>query len=111
MKIFNDPEHAAIRGDIIMIWRAMEYREAVPVLVDLLEKQDQFWAKQDLEKDWWNKNVGSDRNSQLRDMYGEVHYTVCTLAALKDRRAREVLKATRNRWLSPLLNNDNPTDC
>jgi len=105
-KVFDDPEHAEFREDIILMWRDIGYSEVVPLLIDLLEKHDQFWAKQNLQKGWWNKDVGSDQTRRRRDVYGEVYYGVCALRTFKDRRAKSVIDKTRTRWRA--INFDNP---
>jgi hypothetical protein len=104
-KIFDDPERADLRDDIIRMWRDIGYKEAVPVLIDLLKKHDRFWAKQELQKGWWNKDVGSEQTRRRRDVYGEVYYGVSALRTFKDRRAKSVIEQTRNRWKA--INFDN----
>ena len=98
--LFKDPKHKHLRPDIITIWGKIRYKEIVPLLADLLRKHDEFWAKQNLEKGWWNKKVGSDLTRQRRKIYTEVYRAVCTLRVFQDPRAKEALELTSRRWKS-----------
>ena len=105
-EVFDDPERAAFRDDIILMWRDIGYREAVPLLIDLLKTHDDFWVQQDLQKGWWNNDVSSKQTRRRRNIYGEIYYGVCALRSFKDPRARDVLKMTRDRWAA--IDFDNP---
>jgi len=105
-QVFDDPEHAQFRGHIIRMWGDIGYQEAVPLLVDLLEKHDRYWAAQNLEEGWWNNNVGSAETRERSEIYGKVYYVVHTLRTLSDPRAQDVLTSTSNRWRA--INFDNP---
>jgi hypothetical protein len=96
-EVFDNPQHAALREDIIGMWEDMGYTEAASLLITLLEKHERFWATQELEKGWWN-NMRSDRTRRLREIYGEDYKAVAALEIFADSRARDVLEATRNRW-------------
>ena len=102
--IFDDPRHAALRGSILLMWRDLKYREAVPFLIDLLKKHDRYWATQKLKKGWWSDNA-NPQTQHRKTIYGETYYIVCALRALGDPRARSVIEATRGRWKS--VNFDN----
>lgn len=105
-KLFGNPAHQQFRQRIIRMWRDMGYRPAAPLLVDLLQQHDQFWARQRLEKGWWNDQPDSDLTRRRRDICGEVYTAVYTLRSFRDPRARDVLEATRKRWTEiPLENN------
>lgn len=97
-EVFDDPERATFRQDIMLMWRDIGYREAVPLLMDLLKNHDEFWAEQDLREGWWNRDVGSDQTRRRRSVYGEVYYGVCALRSLKGPMAKDVLTMTRDRW-------------
>lgn len=105
-KVFDDADRDAFRDDIILMWRDIGYSEAVPLLVHLLKKHDEFLGAQDLQKGWWNSDVASDQTRHRRDIYGEVYYGVCALRSFKDPRAKDVLKMTRDRWKA--IGFDNP---
>ncbi len=104
--IFADPKHNRIRQTIILMWRDMQYRQAAPLLIELLWKHDRYWAKQTLEEGWWNSSVDSEQTRQRRDIYGEVYYAVCALRAFRLPETRKVLEATRDRWKA--IDFDNP---
>lgn len=44
--LFGNPAHQRFRQQVIRMWRDMGYRPAAPLLVDLLRRHDQFWARQ-----------------------------------------------------------------
>ena len=95
---FDAPEYKEYREDIIYFWRDIKYREAIPLLIDLLKKNDHYWATQTLETGWWNKDVDSALTKTRRQIYGEIYVAVYTLGAFHDPRAKEVLQLTRQRW-------------
>jgi hypothetical protein len=106
LTVFQDSKHKDLRDDIIRIWRDIEYKEAVPLLINLLKQHDQFWEDQDLKKGWWNRDVGSELTRKRRAIYGEIYYSVCALRSFADPRAREAIEITRRRWKS--INFENP---
>lgn len=97
-RLFSDPQYSRPRNDILDLWGKMEYKEAVPLVIELLKKHDQFWAEQRLEVGWWHKDSESEQSRRRRAVYGEVYHGVCLLRKLPDPSAREVLELTRNRW-------------
>ena len=105
-EVFDDPHRTGFRTVIILMWRDIGYREAVPLLIDLLKKHDEFWAQQDLQKGWWNTDVGSSETRRRRQVYSEVYYGVCALRSFKDPAAKEILSITRDRWKT--IGFDNP---
>jgi hypothetical protein len=106
LAVFQDSKHKNLRYDIIRIWRDIEYKKAVPLLINLLKQHDQFWEYQDLKEGWWNRDVGSELTRKRRAIYGEIYYTVCALRSFADPRAREAIEITRRRWKS--INFENP---
>lgn len=103
--VFSDPKRKQFRQEIILMWRDMGYKESLPLLVELLRKHDRYWAKQKLEKGWWNNDVSSEQTRQRRDVYGEVYYGVCALRAFRDPKVREILETTRDRWKAIAFDN------
>lgn len=106
LAVFQDSKHKYLRNDIILIWRDIGYKEAVPLLINLLKQHDKFWENQDLKKGWWNRDVGSELTRNRREVYGEIYYAVCALRSFADPRAREAIEITRRRWKS--INFENP---
>ena len=100
LTVFQDSKHKDLRDDIILIWRDIGYKEAVPLLINLLKQHDKFWENQDLKKGWWNRDVGSELTRNRREVYGEIYYAVCALRSFADPRAREAIEITRRRWKS-----------
>jgi hypothetical protein len=104
--LFDDVQYKEYRKEIILMWRDTGYGEVVPLLIELLKKHDRFWAREELEKGWWNTDVGSERTRRRRDIYGETYYGVCALRSFRDPKAKEVLEITRDRWKA--LSFENP---
>ena len=100
LTVFQDPKHRDLRADIIRIWRDIGYKDAVPLLINLLKQHDRFWEDQDLKKRWWNREVGSELTRHRRAVYGEIYHAVCALRSFEDPRAREAIEITRRRWKS-----------
>jgi hypothetical protein len=96
--IFTDPQKGNLRQTIIQMWQDIGYREVAPLLIDLLKQHDQFWAEQQLQEGWWNKDVGSKQTRQRQNIYGEVYRSVVVLRLFHDENAREVLEMTKKRW-------------
>lgn len=88
------------REDIMQMWGEMRYRACVPILIDLLKQEDQFWAKQELKPGWWNNEVESALTRQRRDSYGLVYAAVNALAKIGDPDAEEAVVLTRRRWVA-----------
>ena len=105
-ELFDNPDYSGFRGEIILMWRDMGYRDSVPLLIDLLKTHDEFWATQDLQTNWWNSDLGSVETGRRRQIYSEVYYSVCALRSFNDPRAEAVLTLTRDRWQS--IGFDNP---
>jgi hypothetical protein len=104
-RVFDDRKYKQFRQYIILTWRDLKYKEVVPLLVELLQKHDQYWAGQNLAKGWWNDDTNLDLSNQRRTIYGEVYYGVCALRSMRDPRARDVIELTLKRWKA--INFDN----
>ncbi|HEY3356359.1 MAG TPA: hypothetical protein VGQ83_24120 [Polyangia bacterium] len=98
LPLFTQPPDAAARTDIIRVWGAIHYGDAVPLLIQLLAEHDRFWASQRLPHGWWNREPDAAATQLRRRVYGEIHQAVTALGAIGDPRARAVLELTRRRW-------------
>jgi len=105
-RFFDNPQHKMLRQDIIRIWGTIKYKDCVTLLINLLKEHDRFWAKQKLEKDWWNSDPNSERRRKRRNIYGEVYYAVAALKEIGDGQAKEAIELTRQRWMD--INFENP---
>ena len=97
VKLFDDPAMVRNRQDIIEVWSNARYKGAVPLLIDLLKKQDDFWSRQTLQGDWWNA-VNTPENEARRRFYGEVYSAVNALHHIGDTRAKDAIELTLKRW-------------
>lgn len=104
LDVFDRPEHNAARERIIRTWGELRHGRAVPVLVDLLQRHDEFWERQRLKPGWWNddKTLGWSRR---REVYGETYRALLALGAIGDPAARGVIERTRTRWAKTRFEN------
>lgn len=98
LQMFHDPAHRKRRTSVMQTWAKLRYEGCVDVLVGLLRKHDEFWAKQELRSGWWNRDVDSELARQRRETYGEVFNAVVALERIGDSRAREAIELTKRRW-------------
>ena len=96
--IFQDPAHSDLRDDIILMWGAMRYTNAAPVLINLLVEEDKFWDGQTLKTNWWNDNPDSELTKKRGKISGEIYYSVAVLKDFRDVQAREAIELTQKRW-------------
>jgi hypothetical protein len=94
VSVFNDPKHKEFRQGIILIWRDMNYTEAVPLLIHLLEEDDHYWAEQNLTNGWRGAVDDSELVIKRRAIYGEVYYSVAALRTFRDPRSKEAIELT-----------------
>lgn len=99
-RLFDDPHYRQFRVTILDMWTKMGYRDAIPLVIELLKKHDQFWADQHLAKDWWNKDEESEQTRRRQAIYCEDCSCVYLLSKFPDPSTKEVLELTRNRWKS-----------
>ncbi|MCL2640099.1 MAG: hypothetical protein FWD53_04570 [Phycisphaerales bacterium] len=95
----NSPDER--RDDIIRLWGHIRYTGCVDTLIELLNRQEQFWAAQKFNNDnWWNTDVSSQLTRTRRTNYSLVYASVYALSQIlpNDPRAREALELTRRRW-------------
>jgi hypothetical protein len=98
LPVYREPKTPFVKQDVIAMWGEIKYRDSVPELITLLETHDRFWATQDLEADWWNRDVERARDGRRRDAYGEDENAVRALGRIGDPRARLAIAATLRRW-------------
>lgn len=106
LDVFENTQKEYLQDDIIKIWARIKYKDCVPLLISLLEEHDKFWAKQKLEKGWWNSDENSERRKKRRQIYGEVYHSVYALKEIGDFSAIPVIELTKDRWES--IGFDNP---
>ena len=106
MPTFDDASQRQHRQKIMEVWAGVKYDRCVERLTALLESHDDFWARQDLKRNWWNSSVDSELSKMRRQVYGEVFYAVLSLGKLNDARARPAIERTLNRWSA--INFSNP---
>jgi len=80
--IFNDSKYNGYRDYIISIWRDMNYREATPLLIQLLNEYDQIPPEQSLDPEGKQETLD----------------TVWTLRTFHDSSATEAIELTKLRW-------------
>jgi hypothetical protein len=85
------------RENVIRLWGAIGYRDAVPRLIELLKEKDRYWSGQKLARGWWNDDTDPQWSAR-REEYSETYAAVVALDRLDDPSAREVVERTRARW-------------
>ena len=99
--VFNDPKYEGnvfLRSAIIRLWGEQQDRDAVPLLIALLEKHQRFWVEQALFEGWWNQDFNSPLTRQRHGLYHEVNAAVRALGQLGDERGRAVIELTKRGW-------------
>lgn len=97
-KVFDNPEHRKMRGDIILVWGKIGYKDCVGLLIDLLKEHDKFWARQKLAKDNWYSAKDPKVAARRREAHTEVYYSVYVLGQIGDHRAESAIRLTKRRW-------------
>jgi len=98
--IFQDPGHQDLRLTIISMFGEMNYRPAVPLLIQVLLEADRFWAEQTITNDWRKDQSGSALTQKQRDSSAEIYYSVAVLRDLHDPSALQAIALTKRRWES-----------
>lgn len=106
LQVFADPKQKQLRQVVMGMWREMGYREMVPLMINLLEEHDAFWAQQIVEKDWWGDQTNPELTARRQEVFGEIVNAVRALGSFRDPRAKEALELTRRRWA--MMYFDNP---
>ena len=99
--VFEHPKHPWMRGDVILLWRAMGYKACEPLLIELLKDNEKYWASLDLKGGKWNADSDSDRGKRSREVHLETYYSVHALGKIGTGRAREAILLARQRWMRP----------
>lgn len=98
VNMFKTTDEDLRRTEIIQMFARIKYKQSADLLINLLEENDKYWAKQKLQKDWWNGDKNTDRNRSRRQIYGETYYSVHALAEIGDLRAVPAIELTKKRW-------------
>ena len=96
--VYREPRTSFLREDVITMWGELGYRDCVPELIALLKEHDRFWTAQNLEADWWNRDVAGTNTGRRRDVWSEDLNTVRALGRIGDPRARPAIEAALHRW-------------
>ena len=81
--------------DFIGLWRD---QEAVPLLIGILEKQNLYWEKQVLHKDWWKDYTNKKDNAEQRTRYHELVAVIRALSRIKPAEEIPALYQTKKYW-------------
>jgi hypothetical protein len=99
MALYQRPSRDA-GADIIRLMGEIRYQGSAKMLIDILTRQDRFWAGQKLDAGWWNAHPDSSLTQERREYYGVLIAAVYSLGNIADSDARESLERTRARWAS-----------
>ena len=106
MKMFDDPLLSEHRGDVILLLREINCRDAAPRLVELLELHNKFWRSVPLIDGRWNHGETPEDQKTRSRIYTEVYYGAYALGKLGDARATPVIRATKRQWLKKGFESD-----
>lgn len=106
IEMFDDPLLSEHRGDIIRLLKEINYREAAPRLIELLELHNEFWRTVPLIDGRWNHGETSEDQKTRSRIHNEVYYGVSALVKLGDARAAPVIRATKRQWLKKGFESD-----
>jgi hypothetical protein len=98
VKMFKSTDEDHRRTEIIRMFAKIKYKQSADLLINLLEENDKYWAKQKLQKDWWNGDKNAGRRRSRRRIYGETYHSVHALAEIGDPRAVPAIELTKKRW-------------
>jgi hypothetical protein len=101
--ILKDEARVRLHGDAVAALANTEGIDAVPRLVEILNKEIAFWKETapGLSDGWYNgKGVEGKQQTYLRDCYGRVVEAVLALDRHPDRRAADVVTRLREFWRS-----------
>jgi hypothetical protein len=101
--VFQDPKYKNRRLDIIWIWGAMDYKEAAPVLISLLEEGNRFWAEQNVTGGWQAAADRSEMGEKRQTVTSEVLFSVTALGKLRDPGSKATIEMTKQSWGSMTL--------
>lgn len=108
--MLNDPKFEQNRVTIIWLFGETRFQGSVQPLIDLLKQHDRFWAEQKIDKplteDWWRRDSKPETKARYQ-VYNETCTAIMALERLKNPRAWEAVKMTRDRWRSEKLSNSN----
>jgi hypothetical protein len=72
LPIFNDPKYRAMQTDITTLWSNAQYHGGIPLLVDMLDKETQFWQSETPEqRDLW-VNIRADHSPTKEQIASEL---------------------------------------
>ena len=94
---FRD-SRGVFRIEILRVWHVLGYREATPLLTELLQQHGQFWTGEHLQRGWWDETANPEQTGRRRETCAEDLEVVRVLRSFNDARAREALTATRAWW-------------
>ncbi|HWB60098.1 MAG TPA: hypothetical protein VG733_11445 [Chthoniobacteraceae bacterium] len=111
VSIFKDPKYAAMQPGIILLWGGMNYHEAVPLMIDLLKSDNDYWVKMpQAERDLWaNRNATAPTEQGISRR--RIEYVLISFKLLADPRTRPILEETMKIWEDPSLRQNFDHDC
>ncbi len=89
LPLFERPERYWLRGDVIRLWGDIGYREAVPLLVRIVEEDEAYHAR-------LGRSPAFARDDH--EAYDLLYRALYTLRRLGDPAAREAVKGALERW-------------
>lgn len=108
--VFRDPVYSAMQFDIMGVWSSAQYREAIPILIDLLKSENKFWADMTPEERdaWIHPTPYHSSTREQGASRRRVEYILMAFKQLADPRTRQLLEESKEFWkkLDPKLSDE-----
>ena len=98
--LYENTADESVKIGIISTLTRMGYRDADPLLATMLEKEDQFWARQYVRaNNWWTSEEPDPSSDQARNVSkARMDAILAALDGTHDPRALEVIARVNKRW-------------
>jgi len=98
--VFKNPKYAAMQSDIMTVWGNEQYHDSIPILIDLLKSENQFWGSQTpAERGRWVNMSPSNAPTMPQILSkNRIQMVLFVFKQLGDGRAKPVLEETKRYW-------------
>ena len=107
---FSDPKYAAMQCSIMYEWANAQYHDAIPLLIEMLGRENKFWAEQGLmaQKAWVEKSSDYVITEPQNDSRVRIEAILDVFKRVPDERSSRILKKTKQFWDDVASHVDDP---